>query len=111
MNSATNIQIRTADSATSDRREHRFADGILGGMIEMAVHRSIGGVTFQITWNVHNGRGWAKGWKKAGLRTEQEALDFAAGKWLVLVVWLEKLEPVTHNGAAAAFSAQVATIH
>ena len=55
---------------------------------------------------VWRSRGWT-----ATRATEAEALAFAEEKWVQLVAWLEKIEAQdAGDGAAAAFSAQVATM-
>jgi hypothetical protein len=108
MNAATNISIKGADSETSYRRGQWYANGERGGMVNVQVHRTGRGLCF-VTWNGHTGRGWMKGWRKSGL-TEQQALDFAAAKWPVMIEWLNKLEPVTPVSASELFSAQINTM-
>ena len=107
-NAAINISIKGPDSENSYRRAQWFADGERGGMINLMIHRTGHGKCL-LTWNGHNGRGWLKGWRKAGI-TEAEALAFAETKWPQMIEGLDKLEPKTSGGAAAVFSAQVATM-
>lgn len=103
------ITIQGPHSEESCTREVRFAHGERGGCIEVRVWRERG--KCEVTWNVNRGRGWrAKAWKSSGL-TEERALAFAQEKWAALTDWLRNLEPEARgNGAAAAFSAQVASM-
>ncbi len=112
MSNATNpatVTIQTADSDASLTRERRHAHGANGGAVSLSVSRADRGASCSIRWNVNRGAGWAKGWK-ATRATEAEALAFATEKWPTLIAWLEKLAPEASDGAAQAFSTQVATM-
>lgn len=109
MNTATQ-ELRTATSANQIGRLHYYASGERGGAVDLKVDRERNG-THTVLWNANKGRGWfAKGWK-CTVKTEADALAFVATKWPTMIAWLEALEPVAHDGAAAAFSAQVASMH
>lgn len=102
------VTVQGPHSENSCRRELRHAYGERGGCIEIQVWRERG--KCDVTWSVNKGRGWLPRRKKSGM-TEEAALSFAAAKWEVLAKWLRELEPVQRGGgAAAAFSAQVATM-
>jgi len=109
MNDVT-IQTRTATDDRQCERLHHYATGKLGGAVDLVVDRERG--IFTVRWNVNRGNGWAKGWGATmrGPGAETRALAFAAEKWPTLVAWLEFLEPVESNGAAHAFSVQVASM-
>lgn len=109
-NGPVTITIETATTPGQVTRERRYASGAKGGSVSMTVGRSDAERTFVTRWNVNSGPGWHKGWK-ATRTTEAEAFAFVAEKWPTLMAWLEKLEPkVREGGAAAAFSAQVASM-
>jgi len=116
MNAAT-VTIQSADSDACVTRERRYASGSEGGAIDLTVARktrgtwgaATSGSGYEVRWAVNRGRGWGKAYV-ATRATEAEALAFANEKWPVLVAWLERLEPVSSGGAAAAFSAQVVTM-
>lgn len=101
----TKTTIETATSLAQLTRETRYASGSNGGAVNLTVSREATG--YLVAWNVKRGRGWAKGWKRT-TKTEQDAFAFAIEKWPTLIAWLEKLEPVEGDGAAEAFSAQIA---
>src|SRR5262245_36186022 len=103
------VHMEPAVSPASVTRGRCYADGERGGRADLSVARW-SDTKWSVCWNVDRGRGWFKGWK-ATRASEAEAMAFAASKWERLVTWLEDLEPVERgNGAAAAFSAQVASM-
>lgn len=103
------ITVQGPHSENSCTREVRFAHGERGGCIEIRTWRERG--KYEVVWNVNRGRGWrAKAWKASGL-TREKAEALVIEKWTLLTDWLRNLEPeVRGNGAASAFSAQVATM-
>jgi len=103
-----NITIAPAHSPMSVTRERRHAAGANGGAIELTIARD--GTGHMVSWTVNRGDGWSKPWA-CRRATEAEARAFADEKWPSLVAWLEKLRPVASGGAAAVFSAQVASMH
>lgn len=89
MNTAT-IETRIAQSEAECVREHHFASGERGGMVDLTISRERNG-SMTVTWAANNGAGW-KSWSAKNLGAVKAA-SFAASKWATLVAWLEKLEP------------------
>lgn len=93
-------------------RRRRYASTNVGTRASMTVTRADRGNRHTIHWNVDQGRGWCKGWKCT--RDDYEtAIAFADEKWATLIAWLERTPSKAvpgENGAAAAFSAQVASM-
>lgn len=109
---AIEITARKAETDAQCRREQRYAAGVDGGAVDISLHREWrrGRYVYDVTWNANKGRGWFKGWERRNL-TEEAARALLEERWAYLTAWLEKLEPVSSGGAAAAFSAQVAAMH
>ncbi len=104
------ITIRPAASPNAYTRETRYAsktgdEGIAA--IDLKIYRDGGAV--KVSWSVNRGAGWGKRWTTARA-SEAHAVAFADEKWPTLLAWIEKVTPVASGGAAAAFSAQVASM-
>lgn len=96
-----------ARQLTRERRYARRSDGVAGNLV---VTRTDRGVGFKVNWSARTGGGWGKHYT-ASFPTESAALAFAETKWTTILGWIAK-RPAEQNtgGAAALFSAQVATL-
>lgn len=105
------ITVRKAETDDQCRREQRYAAGVNGGAVDIALHREWrrGRHVYDVRWNANRGRGWFKGYGRMNM-TEEAARALFEERWAYLTAWLEKLEPVTGGGAVDAFSAQVASM-
>lgn len=107
MSNAT-VYIEKAQSENQVTRERRYASRPDGAAVNLEVYRDRG--TVKVGRNVRRTAWRSKGWTSTKA-TEAEAVAFADVKWGELLAWLEKLEAQdAGDGAAAAFSAQVATM-
>lgn len=94
------VTVRQADNAEQFRREQRYADGLKGGAVSLDIHREHKGsksytapvgklLGFRVSWNARRPGGkWHRGWKSTMFATEEQARDFATGKWTYLEGWL-----------------------
>lgn len=83
------IELKGPATESSFRRAHAYARRTGGPAIALSVHRERDGWT--VSWNTNRGAGWSRGWTKSRL-TQEQAGEFAATKWVVLLRWLARVE-------------------
>lgn len=76
------------------RYAHRQVEGKGTACIDLNVSRSDDGRSYYVRWSSNRGRGWGKACRKT-CGTEAEAKLFAASKWVVMLAWLAKVDPVS----------------
>lgn len=102
------IEVTPAAFENSVRRENRYARRAMSSAaVNLEISRERG--VYKVRWSWNKGRGWSNARYVAGL-TEAAAADLADRQWGKLVAWLGKVDPLSSGGAAACFSAQVASM-